>query len=404
MTALGLVAAALSWGQSAIGIAASAAQVYYAPPPAPEVNWQPAQSDDLRTLYRTSFPSAMTSPFPENNEVPVWLSVPNGVTKPGVVLILHYLGAADLRAEESLALQLNRKGLAAAYIALPYHLGRTPDGYKSGQLAITPSIENLQWVAMQSVLDVRRTVDILQSRNDISTRQLGIAGVSLGSLVSELSFAVDPRFQHCAFILGGAGIGGILWHSAAVVPVRNQLKRMGFTERSLSYWLWPIDPVPWLALRNQTKPASDALVIAAKYDQIMPPIGTQRLLDSIPNASTFKLDTGHYGGFFAEAKIDQEVAKYFQLTTSGQPYSPPRSFSAPTVRLIAQAITTVGFDIGVGVDLFRSHETNPLFGTFVVTPRGVEIFLGQELGAGFSVGVAAGNRGAGVGLFWSAIL
>ncbi len=404
MTVLTVFLPLACYCQLQIGVAAAALKMA-TPPQAPKaVQWKQINEDDTRILYKTDFESSFDSPFPVNNRVPLWLSVPKSVQHPETVLILHYLGATDLRAEESLAYQLNKRGLAAAYLALPYHLQRTPPGYKSGQLAIVPNISSLQSYAIQSIEDVRASVDLLAQRPDISIHQLGIAGVSLGSLISELSYATNPRFQHSAFILGGANIADILWQSAAVIPVRNQLKRKGYTKKTLAFWLWPIDPSTWLKVRNRGTAPTESFIISAKFDQIMPPIGTKSLEALLPNHVKLTLDTGHYGGFFAEARIDEEVAKYFSEVDKGEAYLPPRSVSVPTVRLVAQAFSGIGFDIGIGVDLYRTNEVNPFFSSFVLTPRGVDLFVGKELGGGFSVGGAVGNRGAGIGIFWSAIL
>lgn len=394
--------------QAFLGPSAAATALQAEPGAGPPVTWAVDSSNSVATVYRTTFQSAYASGSAINNQVPLWLAVPKSGHGPfQVVVLLHYLGAANLNAVTAIAHRLNAKGIAAAYIALPYHMERTPEGYKSGELAISAGIERLNAVAVQSVWDVRRAVSIVAQRPDVTLNGLGIGGVSLGSLIAELSYAIDPRFQHAAFLLGGADIAGILWHSAAVVPVRAKLERKGFSQNSLNFWLAGIEPASWLKLRaaaDEAKTARPVLLVNAKYDLVMPPFASKSLSEALGNPYRISLDTGHYGGFFIEGKIDDQAVRYFAAMDAGKPYAPPKSLRAPTLRLMAQAMTSVGFDIGVGIDFVRSPSLHPAFGSFVATPRGVEIFIGKEITAGAAIGAVIGTRGAGVGVFWSVVL
>jgi dienelactone hydrolase len=112
-----------------------------------------------------------------------------------VVLITHYWGARDLRAEVSLATELAQLGIGSAIMSLPYHLSRAPKGTRSGDMAIQPDPEKLKATLVQSVLDMRRTLDFLATRPEFRRDQIGLAGTSLGAIVASLAYAVEPRFR-----------------------------------------------------------------------------------------------------------------------------------------------------------------------------------------------------------------
>ncbi|HZH99423.1 MAG TPA: hypothetical protein VEX38_10670, partial [Fimbriimonadaceae bacterium] len=109
------------------------------PPPIEFDDWKEVGRDNGAIEYSVSFPSAIASERIENNTVPLVILVPENAQTPlPVVVVLHYWGAGDLRVERGLAYELNRRGIAAVIPTLPYHLGRTPSGFRSGELSIQP--------------------------------------------------------------------------------------------------------------------------------------------------------------------------------------------------------------------------------------------------------------------------
>jgi len=116
------------------------------------------------------------------------------------------------------------------------------------------------------------------------------------------------------------------------------------------------------------------------------------------------LDTGHYGGIFVQRRLMREVAKFFTQEFSGTSFVPPPKVYAPTIRLGLKVDTANGFDLGVGLDLLKFDKRGDTFMTLFVTPRGPQLFLGQNLSQGFSIGAIGTTTNAGVALLWSAVL
>lgn len=385
------------------------AKLIQPPPPLPPIAWNEVRRDDQTVELRSTFPSAFDTGTPENQTVPLWLFLPANprfAAPYPVVITLHYLGARDINEERSLARQLNARGVAALALALPYHLNRAPEGTRSGELAIQADPDRLIDVMIQSVLDVRRAIDQLALRRDIDARNIGISGVSLGSLVAELSYGIDTRIGHAAFLLGGTGLAHILWSSSLVIVSREGLRRKGLNEAVLTRLLSPIEPHDFLRARlaQGKAPPGETLVVGASFDTVMPPVATKALIADLDQPKVIWMDTGHYGGIFVQHRLLGEVANFFGSEFAGQAYVPPANLHAPTLRLLAQVATPTGFDIGVGIDVFKTRERDELYGTAAITPHGPEFIIAKSIGNGIALGAGLGLKGPGFGVYWSAVL
>lgn len=363
--------------------------------------WTAVAHDAELSEYLETFPSWVTTAYPANNEVPLHVFLPAKPAGPTpCVLILHYWGAVDLTLERRLAYSLAHRAIASAIMELPYHLGRTPPGSRSGKMAIQADPTRLVETMTQSVVDVRRSIDFLSTVPGIDSRQFGVSGTSLGALVAALSYAVEPRLKRAAFLLGGVDLASIVWHSSRVVGEREKLRKAGYSENSLRDALRPIEIGAFLRAR----PPQTAFVIGAKYDTVIPRSSTDGLINDLPGCKTLWLDTGHYGGVFIQRRILSEVAGFFEAEFAGMPYEPPKRISAPTLRIGAEVATGFGFEIVAGLDLVRPRGRGSVFLSVFGSPRGPRLFLGSSIDQGWSAGVVARPRGVGFAVLWSTVL
>jgi hypothetical protein len=366
-------------------------------------DWEQTDEFEFGAEYDASFPSPLVSGIPNNDTVYLKVLIPSDPAFAApypVVLILHYWGATDLRAEYSLASDLNARGIAAAIMTLPYHLERTPPGHRSGDLAVPATPEGIRQSTTQAVLDVRRSIDFLKSRSEFQTTRLGISGTSLGSLVAALAYGVDLRIDFGAFVLGGADFARIIWSSSRVTPQREVLRRAGYTEEMLRQYLKPVEPLTYLP----RKVPGPTFVVGARYDTVVTPRSTEELIDALPGVKTMTLDTGHYGGIFVERKVLREVGAFFGDAFRDRQFVPPQRLYAPTIRFGLKIDTADGVDVGVGVDVVRFDPLGKNFLDFFLTPKGPQLILAHSLGNGFSAGGTFSSRGPGLGLFWSTVL
>ncbi len=356
---------------------------------------------DLATEYSLSFPSAYISDSSVNNVVPLRILIPKAAkANIPVVVILHYWGARDIKVERSMADQLARRGIASIIVTLPYHLARAPVGTRSGQLAIQPDPEKLKATMNQAAWDVRRTVDFIESRPELDSTRIGIFGTSLGALVSSLAYGVDSRFSRAAFVLGGADLTEIVWSSSILVGARDSLRSKGYTVERLRAELTSVEPLTYLESRRQ----SSAFVIGGKFDTVIPPSSTKALIAAFDDPKTLWLETGHYGGIFVQSRILKECANYFAAEFAGLSYTAPKRIFSPTLRVGIQATWPQGFDIGVGIDFWKSNQRGDVIGTGMLTPRGPQIFLGTRISTGLAIGVSGWSNRIQIGILWSRVL
>lgn len=372
--------------------------------PVPEIsfsNWVPERvDDDEQEEFKLEFPSVVDTSDPRNDTVVLRVILPRRRSGPvPVVVLLHYWGAADQRVERSLAGDLAKRGIASAMVALPYHMERTPEGARSGERAIVPDPKQLVSTMTQAVLDVRRAVDFLVTRPELDRERIGLGGTSLGSIVGSLVYALEPRIGTAAFMLGGADLAHILWNSSRVVKVREELRKQGFTEDRLRAELESIEPLNYLRERR-----GRAFVIGGKFDTVVPPADTQKLIDAIPGCEQLWLDTGHYGGVFVQRRVMKLVSEFFAVEFTKGGFVPPKRIYAPTLRIAVQANTESGMQVGIGIDLWRANSRADFFSSFVLTPRGPQLFLGARIDRGLAIGAFATSKRISPGVFWSTVL
>src|SRR5690242_2680516 len=223
-----------------------------------------------------------------------------------------------------MARELNNRGLAAVVMVLPFHLTRTPKGTRSGELALQADPQRLVGTMLQSVADLRRTLDWIQTRPEFEKDHTGLAGTSLGGIVASLGFAVEPRFKSGVFVLAGADIAGIIWDSSRVIAQRDAMRRRGYTEDKLRKELAVVEPLAYLK-KDDPRPK---LVIAASHDTVVPPRFARLLIDALDTQNEVWLPTGHYGGALARGRIVRTVVRFFEDQMRGQPSQEPGSIPA----------------------------------------------------------------------------
>jgi hypothetical protein len=361
--------------------------------------WQLIEENEEFNAFVARFPSAFKTNSTENDTVQLHVQLPVDIDKPPIVLILHYWGAPSLKVERSLALELNQRGIGAAIMTLPYHLTRTPKGAISGALAIQPDPEKLKATMIQSVMDVRRSLDFIQSRNECG-KIVGIYGTSLGAIVSSLAYAVDDRLQNAAFLLGGIDIGKLIWRSSLLVGVKEELRAKGFNEARLSRALESIEPAR-LFKGNKT---GKTFIIRAKYDTVVPTECTDALIQVLPQSKLLSIDSGHYGGVFIQEKLLREVANFFDSLVANKEYVPPVKIVSPTIRVGVTFEMPSRFEIAAGIDLIKFDKPGKSYASLLLTPKNPVLWVGTDVAPGINAGVGISNRRVGFGLFWSIVL
>ena len=138
-----------------------------------------------------------------NQVVPALLFLPASASphhKVPAVVILHGLGGnKELMA--SLALYFNTFGYAA------FAIDEYGAGERKKQTSTAPSLysvgSDLLTGIPQTVVDVRRGVDVLDNNPNIDSKRVGLLGISLGAIIGTIADSWEPRFKTFVAIAGG---------------------------------------------------------------------------------------------------------------------------------------------------------------------------------------------------------
>lgn len=193
---------------------------------------------------------------------------------PAVILVHGSGGHKDTGYIMLASAQLCRQGFATLAIDTQYHGGRARLG-RSGEIHM-PDSYTMRDAWVQSVIDVRRAVDYLQSRPDIDAAQIGYLGFSQGAMLGSVAVGVEERIGPFCLAVPGGGLVDIVRHIDQYPVLKAH---------------WPIQATPDVMQRiedisNVTDPIHyigrigprPLLIIVAKYDEIIPPEASAALV------------------------------------------------------------------------------------------------------------------------------
>ena len=231
---------------------------------------KPLDSTDDRVRYSLSYDSV------HDQRVTAILALPKRYAAPyPAVLLVHGSGGnKDTSYINFASGAMTKAGYATLSIDTQYHGGRARPG-RSGEIHMPDSYTMRDgWV--QSVVDLRRAVDYLQSRTDIDVGKLGYLGFSQGAMLGSVFGGVEARVGAFCLAVPGGGFVNIVQHIdqypvlKAHWPIKNTPDVMRRVEEIANV----TDPIYFIG-RIAPRPL---LLIIAKYDEIIPPEASEALV------------------------------------------------------------------------------------------------------------------------------
>jgi len=196
--------------------------------------------------------------------VPLYLIKPSGASaaKPlPAVVVLH---GKDQKIEDMtpIGVLLASRG----YIAIIPEIDGHGERRDAKNLLFNGDSKRLRDGLLETVQDVRRTLDFAATRPEIDANRIGVLGVSLGAILGSMATAVDERLKTAVFIVGGADWQIILRESQE--NFARGMRAGGETDEAAKKWrvLDDVDPQFFMA---HIAPRA-ALFINAKRDGIIP--------------------------------------------------------------------------------------------------------------------------------------
>jgi Alpha/beta hydrolase domain containing 18 len=239
---------------------------------------------------RLTFQSAVVTPHPQNNTVMARYfpdRTPNGRRR--AVLVLPQWNA-DADGHVGLCRLLNRFGVSALRLSLPYHDVRMPPELQRADYIVSANIGRTLAICRQAVLDARQAIAWLQLQGYDS---IGILGTSLGSCLSMLTAAHEPLIKAVALNHISPFFADVIWEGISTAHVRESLEGRIDLESLRRIWM-PISPYPFLdEVRDK-----QTLLVYALYDLTFPlalsrMLVTEFKLRNVPH-ETLVLPCGHY--------------------------------------------------------------------------------------------------------------
>lgn len=221
----------------------------------------PASDYTLRGDLLT-FTSAVPTPHPENNVVRARY-FPDGSSKGRrrAVIVLPQWNS-DAEGHVGLCRLLNRFGLSALRLTLPYHDERMPSELRRADYIVSANVGRTAQVCRQAVKDARQAIAWLHQQGYES---IGILGTSLGSCLSMLTTAHEPLVKAAALNHISPFFADVVWDGLSTVHVRQTLEGKVTLDELRRMWL-PISPLPYLEkVRGRA-----VLLVYARYDLTFP--------------------------------------------------------------------------------------------------------------------------------------
>jgi dienelactone hydrolase len=179
---------------------------------------------------------------PKGGRVTAYLVVPPGKGRFAGVIFMHARpGSRNTFLNE--ALSLAKAGVVSLLIDAPF--SRSAESKRDFDPTVTKASDDRD-IYIQTVVDLRRGVDLLLSRSDIDPKRIGFIGHSYGAHTGAILAGVEKRIKAFVIMAGSPSLTEFLRTSAlpAIVETRNALTK----EQQENYFntLASVDPINYI--------------------------------------------------------------------------------------------------------------------------------------------------------------
>lgn len=223
--------------------------------------------DELTTVYKVHYLSV------SGVRVPALLILPKAGEPPHpCIVFLHGYGG---RKEDAIPLArlVAPQGYAVFSIDAVYHGERSVPGKQ----LYSPDLEESRRGFIQTVLDLRRGVDFLETVGEVDGSRIGYAGGSMGGILGAIFIGVEPRVKAAVIAVGGGNITLMIRESEhpAVPPIREYIARKGINWEEVEKIVEPVEPLNFI-WRFSPRPIQ---FHCGKYDRIVPAEAQRQLVE-----------------------------------------------------------------------------------------------------------------------------
>jgi hypothetical protein len=274
--------------------------------PFPENNTVYAQffpAKQRKSSPRPSTPSMLHSKTERHPELSEGLAFPQnlatdrhsrngskGSGRPAVLILPNW--NAKWHGQRGLGEWLQRIGITALKMSLPYHDRRMAQGHERADQLVGPNIGLTLQANRQAVQDARRCLRWLEQQG---YSRLGILGTSIGSSVGYITLVHDPAVRAGGFFHVSTYFADVVSQGMTTAHVWESLRPHVTVDELREYWA-PVSPMPYV--ERGLGAGKDAFMVYGKYDPTFPPALTEQMLTALrrqlPHPRTLALHCGHY--------------------------------------------------------------------------------------------------------------
>ncbi|HLM59951.1 MAG TPA: acetylxylan esterase [Pyrinomonadaceae bacterium] len=179
---------------------------------------------------------------PKGGRVSAYLLVPSRKGKFAGVIFMHSRpGSRNTFLDEGIT--LSRAGAVSLLIDAPF--SRAGESKREFDPTVTKPKDDRD-IYVQTVVDLRRGVDLLVSRSDVDRKRIGLVGHSYGAHTGAVLAGVEKRIKAYVIMAGAPSLAEFLRSSTlpAIVKTRNDLTK----EQQENYFntLASVDPINYI--------------------------------------------------------------------------------------------------------------------------------------------------------------
>jgi len=236
-----------------------------------------------------TFTSAIRSPYEENNTV--YGQVFRGKNKKAAVLLLPNWNA-KWNGQRGLCEWLQRLGITAVKMSMPYHDRRMAAGHERADQLVGPNVGLTIQANRQAVQDAKLCLRWLEQEG---YTKVGILGTSIGSSIGYITMMHDAGVHAGGFFHVSTYFADVVSGAMTTNHVWEGMREHVTVDELRDYWA-PISPMPYVELGLGA--GRNSFMVYGKYDPTFLPELTAQMLDALhkhgANPKTLELSCGHY--------------------------------------------------------------------------------------------------------------
>ncbi|MEM4640709.1 MAG: alpha/beta fold hydrolase [Thermofilum sp.] len=238
--------------------------------------------EELIVVYKVYYTSV------NNVRVPALLILPKVGRPPyPCIVFLHGYGGRKEGAIP-LARVAAPLGFAVFSIDAVYHGERSVPGKQ----LYSPDLEESRKGFIQTVLDLRRGIDFLETVKEVDAERIGYAGGSMGGILGAIFIGVEPRVKAAVIVVGGGNMTLMIRESThpAVPPIRERIEREKIDWKELERLFEPVEPLNFI-WRFSPRPVQ---FHCGRYDTVVPAEAQRQLAERAGEPKeVYWYDSGH---------------------------------------------------------------------------------------------------------------